>query len=264
MIAAWAVAWRFLGARPGPADERTRPDATVRAPRKGDSHAGQDPLAVPRVPAVSSGEPSQAAPPPSGSADPGSPLAQSLARVTESFLTTDPRVAELLALSQDLAAGASVDPESVQVQRDEEGQLRFSRGTLLVGDLRGTFLIEEGVYVVRFSTPGEAQWGQRDLQLTFQDGLSQAAGCQATVQFHPRTDEPASRHVAPGEAKVVGWGLAISPETGSVAQPLVVGASGDAWQIEAGREQDALQLPWISGTASFDAWLRLLRPYAER
>ena len=263
VVAAWGVAWRFLGTRPEPEPAPVRNEKAPES-RAGDPPAVKDPLAVPREPVVASTEPPPPDPAPDGEADDGSPLAQGFEQVTGSFLTNEPGVAELLALSHDLALQSSVDPASVQVEREAGGELRFARGTLVLGDLRGTFLVEEGVYVVRFSTAGEGPWGRRDLQITFQDGLTQATGCQAAVQFHPREDESASVHVAEGEARIVGWGVTVSPESGSVARPLTVGASGDAWHIEESRDSDALEMPWVAGTASFDAWLQLLRPQLER
>ena len=205
--------------------------------------------------------PEEDAPQPSRPADEGSPLERELADVTGSFLTSQPRVADLLDLSHELAASASVDPESVQIERDEEGGLRFARGTLLVGDMKGTFLFEEGLYIVRFSgAASDLPWGQRDLQITFMEGSGSAVACRAVVQFEPSPAESASAHLRPEEERLIGWTLSISPETGSEIRPMSVSASGDEWRIGSRREGEVRELPWISNTASFDAWLRLLEP----
>lgn len=264
MLAALVVVWRFLALRaqreaPAPAPGM----APAGAPSEGVPR-GTQVLESPRQPVVPSSEPRpEVDPRPSGSADSGSRLARELEEVMGSFLTSQPRVADLLGLSHDLAAQARVDPESVQVERDGDGGLRFARGTLLAEELRGTFLIEEGLFLVRFSTTaGDAPWGQCDLQITFGEPLS--ASGQVSVQFHSRTGEPASLHLGPEQERLVGWGVSVSPETGAQARPTTVSASGDAWQIGSGRGFEALELPWITGTASFEAWLRLLQPYTER
>lgn len=263
VVVALVVAWRLvrleriqeLHPPPDPA-----PASPAEAPRGGAELVHPEKPAEPGI-----DPPEEDAPQPSRPADEGSPLERALADVTGSFLTSQPRVADLLDLSHELAASSSVDPESVQVERDEEGALRFARGTLLVGDMKGTFLFEEGLYIVRFSgAASDLPWGQRDLQITLSESQSQATSCQASVQFHPREEELASRHLGAGEEKLAGWGVSVSPETGALARPMTVSASGDAWQIGSGRGVEALELPWISGTTSFEAWLRLLRPYTER
>lgn len=263
-IAAALVTWRLLAARSVPAPAPVRPEGAGSVAQGSELDGTRAALASSRQPAVVVNElPPSAVPEPA--ADARTPLAQELERVQDSFLSPEPLVAELLALSQELAASASVDPDGLQLEHDDAGALRFARGILRVGDLSGTFLVEEDVYVVRFSgLAGGGPWGQRDLQISFRGGSGQAAGCQATVQFHPRADEPASQHVDPGEPRLAGWVVSVSPESGALARPLGVGARGDEWQIEDGADEPAIELPWVSGTGSFDTWLGLLRPHLER
>jgi len=215
---------------------------------------------APRQPSAPSEPPTPQAQGPAAS-DARSPLARELDEVAASFLTEQPRAADLLRRIHELAAVAVVEPESVELQRDEEAALRSVRGTLSAGDLRATFLIEEHGFHVTFSgAVGEAPWMQRDLQISFQDDPAGAANCHATVQFQPLG---ASATEAAGE-RIAGWSLRVSPETGSQAQALTVAAVGGEWRIGDGSSVPPQELPWLSQTGAFDAWLRLLRPYAER
>ena len=228
VTAAGLVAWRVLGGRPGTAPPVATPRTEPAADARPSGRAPSEELAPARQPLVSGSGPgaasiAEAVP------DTRSALARALDERMGSFLSPEPQVKELLDLNQQLAGLARVDPATVQVERDESGALRFARGTLRAGDLTGTFLIEEGEVVVRFSFAcGEGLWERRDLQLAFRDG-EEAGGCQMTVQFHPRAGEPASQHVDPGEPRVSGWSVGVSPETGAMARQLGVGASGDAW-----------------------------------
>jgi len=257
------VAWGLLGGRPGTvplvSTPRTEPAGEARPSGRDEPRTELAARRQPVVPGSGAGTVSAS----DGTPDTRSALAQRLDERMGSFLSPEPQVKELLDFSQELAGLARVDPASLQVERDESGAIRFARGTLLAGDLSGTFLIEEGEVVVRFSFPcGEGLWDRRDLQIVFREG-EEASGCQMTVNFQPRADEPASQHVDPGEPRPSGWSVGIAPESGAVARQLGVGASGDAWQIvdEGAR---TLEMPWITGTSSFDAWLRLLRPVVQR
>lgn len=263
VVVAGIVAWPVLAVW---LEERAPSPAPSAAPRELGAGATKDTraaLARPREPALpATGVPPGSVEPPQGAADGGSSLARDLDALAASFLTPEPRVADLLGLCQELASKAVVDPESLQIERDEEGRLRFARGELEIGDLRGTFLIEEGTYGLRLSSAGvQAPWGGRDLHISFGEDFSRG---QVTVQFHPRTGEPASRHLAPGEERLVGWGVSLSPDTGAVARPLTVRAEGENWQIGEGAGWRELELPWLSGTRGFETWMRLLEPHAGR
>jgi len=266
VVAAGIVSWPALAGRlekraPLPAQPRDP------SPEHGASEAEdvRSSLVRPREPTLPTTEEPPRSLDPAGDVDGGgSALARDLDSIAESFLTPEPRVADLLGLCQEMASRAVVDPESLRIERDEEGAPRFANGVLEVGDLHGTFLIEEGTYHLRFSSEdAQLPWGGRDLQITFGED-SQATGCLVTVQFHPRTGEAASRHLAPDEERLVGWGVSVSPVTGALARPLTVRAEGDAWQIGEGVGWRELELPWISGTRSFDAWLRLLLSHSGR
>src|SRR5688572_4292186 len=62
-----------------------------------------------------------------------SPLAQDLDHVAASFLTSQPRVTDLLDLVGQMASVATVEPDSVTIQRNQEGGLLSARGTLAIG-----------------------------------------------------------------------------------------------------------------------------------
>jgi hypothetical protein len=267
VLAAGVAVWRVMAVRPE--RERGAPALAARAPEAGQdaSRGAPEGRAAPRVPVRSAGEPNAAADPLEQGefVDPRPPLVRALEELTATFLTTEPRVADLLGLSHDLAAQAVLSRESLQVERDGEGGLRFARGDLVAGDLRGSFLIDDGVYLVRFSSDvGEAPWARYDLQISFSEGDSRATSCQANVQFHPRPGEVATWYLAPEEEKLAGWAVGVSPDTGALLRPITVGAAEDEWRIGTGLGVDAREFPWISNTAGFDAWLRLLQGCAER
>jgi hypothetical protein len=255
-LAAWPLLLGQRGDRaPSP------PGAGARAP-EGETSTREDQgtLAKPRQPAHSTAGAPPASDPARAEPAGDSALARRLEAVAASFLTDQPRVADLLALCEELASLAAVDPDSLQVVRDADGEVRFIRGALAIGDLRGTFLDEDGTYQVRISSAQtQPPWGGRDLALTFGEEPSATRECHVTVQFQPRAGEPASRHLAEGEERLVGWGVGISPTTGAVARPLTLRAEGDAWQIGEGVGWRELELPWISGARGFEAWRRLLQ-----
>lgn len=268
VIATGLVAWRALGVRSErePTAAMARPDVPAPAsPGKEARVPGEMPAR--RQPLTPADEFLPADGWPDAAVDAPSPLARRLDEVAGSFLTEEPRVAELLGLVQELAGCAAVVPSSVRVERDDQGAPRSARGELAVGDLRATFVLDEDGYHIDLPAALDAApWSRRDLHIAFEEDPSgvTATGCRATVQFHPRYDLPASGHLAPEEEALVGWGVSVSPETGARCRPLTLRASGEGWTIGGGEGVQARELPGISGTVGFDAWLDLLRPYAER
>jgi hypothetical protein len=261
-----ALAWRSYSERPGvdvlPAPEvavvpepgleqgRTEvPASGQRTAQPGEAMA-EPPATVPPVPAVVE-EPRPAR----------STLALDLDQVARSFLTEQPRATELLDLLAYLATLAEVDPDAVTVQRGPEGELLSARGTLAIGDLAGTFLVDpDGTVVELTSELDDAAWQRCTVHVTFQGGDSGPRGCHAVVQFHPRAEVPAA-----GERdELVGWSVGTSAETGTVARPLTLGASGDTWTLVDSGRIAAQEFPWHSATAGFEAWRRLLEPFLAR
>jgi hypothetical protein len=162
-----------------------------------------------------------------------------------------------------MAAQALVDPESVIVARDEEGGSRFARGRLVVGDLTGSFLIDDDGYSIEFPAgTQQPPWSAATLQIAFEEELSRARGSHVTVRFHPREDEPAP-DLTPEEEQLVGWSIGVSPQSGVRARALTLRALGDEWSIGQGESIAVKELPWIY-TNGFDAWLALVKPYAGR
>ena len=257
-LVSWPVLAVWLEARP-PAP--ATPEAPSRAPEASGLEDARGGLARAREPAAPESAPAGIDEPPPGLDDGEAPPARDLDAIAASFLTPEPRVAELLGLCQEMAAKATIDPASLQVERDGDGSVRFARGEVAIGDLRGTFLIEEGTYGLRItSTEAHPPWGTRDLQISFAEDLSRG---QVTVQFHPRAGEPATRHVDPGEERLVGWGVSFSPDAGALARPLTVRAEGEAWQIGEGAGRSDLELPWLSASRAMESWMRRLEPHSR-
>jgi hypothetical protein len=188
-----------------------------------------------------------------------SPLAHDLEDVAASFVTELPRVTDLLDLVEHLASLAVVDEQGMTVERAPDGRVTSARGALSIGDLRGSFQIDPDGYLVEFHAElGGGPWSTRAIQIAFQEGASGARGCHATVQFNPAHGvEP-----SPLGELLLGWSVGTG-ERGTLARPLTTTLVGDTWQIGSS-EAGAQEFPWATSYAGgFDAWLRLLRPYAD-
>lgn len=262
VIAAGAATWLALEAEE---NEKGSAASAVPAAEPGPGEEGprrtSEPLRAPREPTLPVEKPPVETEPVER-IDPRSALARQLDAVGATFLGEDPHVAELLELVGALASAAVVDPESLQVLRDDDGVPKVARGSLSVADLSATFVIEEGIFRIQFpAAEGQAPWFRRDLQISFGEASGNAAGCRAVLQFQPDPAESAAAHLRPDEERLVGWMLSVSSDTGAEIRPMSVTAGGDEWQIGSRRGTEARELPWISNTASFDAWLRVLQPH---
>lgn len=148
---------------------------------------------------------------------------------------------------------------------DAAGNVLRAEGELSIGDLRGSFEFDEHGY--RVELPKELTdvlMFRRDVQVWFREDGSRASDCSATVQFHPRTFEPVSQHLAPGEERFAGWSTSITLENGTTARPITFSAEGRSWVIGRHGQAQPQEIPWLSDTSSFDAWLRVLRPHVKR
>lgn len=189
---------------------------------------------------------------------PRSPFARDLDAVAASFLTASPRVTDLLDLVEKLAAGAVVAPDSVTIQRDEEGELLSARGAFAIGDVRGTFHVDrDGYRVLIRSAVGDASWSQRDIQISFEEDESGPRGCHALVQFHPGTD---ANDAGAGDEKLVGWSVGASPGLGANARPLTLGLTQGEWRIRDSSRLQVQEFPWLSDIEGFRSWLERLKP----
>jgi hypothetical protein len=193
---------------------------------------------------------------------PSSPLARDVYDVAASFLTELPRVTELLALVDHLASLAVVDPDSVTVQRREDGDLTSARGPVAIGDLHGMFHFDQDGFIVEFAMPLEdGPWSLCSFKITFQEGESGARGSYATLQFHRKEGEDAARHQ---REVLVGWAVS-SDRGGTFARPLTMTLEGDSRQIGGSGSVQPQEFPWASAyTGGFDAWLRLLKASTSR
>ena len=262
-LAAGGALWLVLEREPEPAQGPAAPATSSSGPGTGgETRPAAAALRDPVVPA----QPVDSAPlvEDAATAEERSALERRLAAVADSFLGEDPQVAELLEVLGALAAAAVVDLESVERQHDPEGLTSVVRGRLDAGGLAATFHVEEGTFRILFpASTGRAPLSRRDLQISFGANAGGATGCRAVVQYQPDPAESPRTHLRPDEERLVGWMLSITPEAGCELRPMSVAGSGDEWLIGSRREGEVRELPWISNTASFDAWLRVLEPLGE-
>lgn len=187
-----------------------------------------------------------------------SPLALQLEEVTDSFLTERPRVVELLGLVELMATRAVVDPESMSLQRNPDGDLTFARGTLSIADVRGKFLVDQDGYSIVFVVE-DGSWSQRHVRITFQEGDSGPRACHTIVQFDPAPHEAPPDALAGNRELLIGWSLGAGPEAiGTWARPITSSAAEGEWIGDPAGVQPQ-EFPWVSATGGFDVWWRLLK-----
>jgi len=246
-----AITWRLTLTRPavdaGPqvvaAPPARGPDPVPRVPTRAGERT-EVPVAVPPAPEPDP-EPLSASPEAERSA-----LARELERLSATFLTTRPAVAELLERFGALAADAVVDPASVQVAHDPEGVLLSARGEWTIGDVRGAFRVDADGYDVRLSTPcDEPPWARAEVHFSFQVEDGRARARHAIVQFQPRVEG--------GGEGLAGWSVSVDPTAGATARPITSDADDSGWL-------PAQEFPWLTDASGFDAWMQRVAPHAAR
>lgn len=190
---------------------------------------------------------------------PPSPLERSLDAIAETFLTAQPDVVGLLAVSADLAGSARVLPETIEVDADTG---RIAGELVLGGGLKGSFSIDGSAYEIEVDAAGSrAPYFLRALNLRFSDVDGSVQDAHATVQYHPDTRASAEHTIGAGE-HLVGWSLAVDPTAGTSVHPLTMQAEGRAWRIGGTtRAFEPLAFPWATGTNAFELWHARLQPH---
>jgi len=265
VVAAWAFVWRTLDIEPesrGVLGESHAETITpvlehiVRPPTtEGERNAvlSQRALAEPdpRLPVIAAAKP-----------PPRSLLAREFNDVMASFPTDQPRVADLLSLFERFASFAIVDPGSVTVERNQEGDLILARGSIAIWDLSGRFRIDpDGNYIEFVCMLDEGSWSPGILQFAFKEGGSGARGCRAMVEFQRKQDPDATRR--PGE-EYVGWIIETNGITAR-ARPRTMPPVDDTLRNSGAGRQQPFEFPWApSYTSGFDDWQQLLKEWTSR
>jgi hypothetical protein len=247
-----AITWRMTLARPPAEDDPkvgTAPPARAPEPEPRAPRTAERTEALPDAPSVPEPEPSAVSPEDASPEAERSALARELERMSATFLTTRPAVAELLERVGALAADAILDPASVSVAHDPEGALLSARGEWTVGDVRGAFRVDADGYDVRLSTPcDEPPWARAEVHFSFQVEDGRVRACHAIVQFQPRVEG--------GGEGLAGWTVSVEPTTGATAQP-ITSLDDTGWL-------PAQEFPWLTDASGFDAWLQWVAPHAAR
>src|SRR5262245_26675435 len=264
LLAAVALGWRALSGSPvAPASPPALAPVEEPQPPSIPPATGGERTAVLAEP----GEAAPAASPPALPSAPapapaGSPLARELDRIAASFLTEAPAVGALLDLVELTAARAVVPPESVTIQRTSTGDLLSARGSLAIGDVRGSFRIDQDSFGIEFAAgTDDPRWSRRVLHITFQADGEGPRACHAIVQFEPASGGALLGEPLPEREALIGWSVGTSLEGGTVARPLTLHAVEGAWTVGDSEDVAPQELPWVSGMHGFEAWLRLLEPW---
>jgi RNA polymerase sigma-70 factor (ECF subfamily) len=192
-------------------------------------------------------------------------FSRSLDATAATFRTADPAADELLALVEELAEAAEILPDSVMTEFDASGAVKRVMGELRAGDLAGTFSFEAGAYRVEFeSFLEESMMFQRHLAVGFHEGDWSSRQGTTGIQFHPRTNEPVSRHLEPQDELHAGWYLSQDVNLGTKARPVTIRRDDESWIIGNSENVAAREYPWLRSPAPFDAWLAKLAPFTSR
>jgi RNA polymerase sigma-70 factor (ECF subfamily) len=183
--------------------------------------------------------------------------------VAETFMSEQPDILGLMGALRTAVRNANVLPDTVN-KSDEDGAVR---GEVSVAGMEGkvTFMIKGKRYRVTFEPAKvtEPRRLYRDLAVCIRDDAGQAADPGVMVQYSP-VYRTVWQELQPDEVKVMGWGLDARPD-GVHAHPITMQRGAEQGEIIYGRPKvDFPRVePGASDLATFDAWFRLLQPYAK-
>lgn len=186
-------------------------------------------------------------------------FADSLARITETFLTDEPDVTGFLQFARQLGSAAHVDPESIE----REDGVVTGKVTFRDSAIDATFTFEEGRFGVTLrrkpGAVGDLNCVGQDSSLSFTSDNGVAANAGFVIQFHPDLRQP------PDLARGVERGIGYDVELGTNAtrmRAVVLGRGPErgSWQIGRPNNPDWIDRPPLDATP-FDVWLHLLEPH---
>ncbi len=190
-------------------------------------------------------------------------VASELDTAAETFMSEQPDILGLIGALRTAVRNASVLPETVN-RSDEDGAVR---GEISVASMEGkvNFMIKGTRYRVTFEPPKmpEPHRFLRDLAICIRDDHGQARDPGVIVQYSP-VYRTVWQELRPDEVKVMGWGLDALPD-GVHAHPITMQRGAEQGEIICGRPKTDFPRvePGASDLATFDAWFRLLQPYAK-
>jgi len=183
--------------------------------------------------------------------------------LAETFLTDQPDVFGLMGTFRSIVQDATVLPETGK-QNEDDGAME---GEILVPGLggKGTFKITGKQYRIEFETQKrpEPPFSGRNISLGFRDDSGRADQSSINVQYLSGS-KSALQVLGEDEERFVGWNVAVKSE-GVHASPITMRRGPDQGSLIVGAPLKAQprEETGAPDLAMFDAWLRLLQPYAK-
>jgi RNA polymerase sigma-70 factor (ECF subfamily) len=190
--------------------------------------------------------------------------ASELDAVAETFMTEQPDILGMMGALRTAVRNAKVLPDTVN-RSDEDGAVR---GEISVAGMEGkaSFMIRGMRYRVTFESAQTSRPDRfrRDLAVWIRDDHGQAADPGVMVQYFPVYKDAVKDLPPESEQKVMGWGLNALPD-GIHAYPITMRRGAEQGEMVYGRPKPDFPRiePGASDLATFDAWFRLLQPYAK-